>query len=156
MNKTGNPESKPETALREVNIPTQEMFDFWIRHTLRNGDTDQFHHVNNAVMSSLFEEGRMGVFSAASVKPLMEGANLAIVRLLINFHRELFYPGEVQIGTRIVKVGRTSLAFSQGLFDDAGHAVATADATCVLLNPVKGRAQPVSDALRSYLHGGSI
>ncbi len=135
-------------------VPQAGDFTHWSREKLRNADTDQFHHVNNAVMASFFEAGRMELFAQDAVHPLMEGANLAVVRLLMNFHREIFYPGEVSIGTRVVRVGNRSVELAQGLFDAAGCA-ASAEAVCVLLDPHGGGATTVSDALRARLLEGA-
>lgn len=131
-------------------IPQREEFSHWSREKLRNADTDQFRHVNNAVMASFFEAGRMELFAGEELRAHMAGANLAVVRLLMNFHREVFYPGEVSIGTRVVRVGERSVELAQGLFDGEGCA-ASAEAVCVLLDPDSSRATNVSDALRQGL-----
>lgn len=131
-------------------IPRREQFSQWCVEKLRNADTDQFHHVNNAVLATFFEAGRMELFAAEDVKPHMGGANLAVVRLLMNFHREVFYPGEVSVGTRLAQVGGKSFRIEQGIFDREGCA-ASAEAICVLLDAASSRAVPVSDALRERL-----
>ena len=92
----------------------------------------------------------MEFFAADNLKPLMGGANLAAVRLLMNFHREVFYPGQVSVGTRLVQVGDKSFRIEQGIFDCEGCA-ASAEAVCVLLDFASSRAIPVSDALRERL-----
>jgi acyl-CoA thioester hydrolase len=137
-------------------IPARDDFRFWCEEKLRNADTDQFHHVNNAVMATFFEAGRMEVFGAADVKALMGSANIAVVRLLMNFHRELFYPGKVSIGTSLTRIGDRSFEIAQGLFDDEG-CVASADVVCVLLDPAARGAHPVSAPLRQQLlDGGTV
>ena len=67
-------------------------------------------------MVSLFEAGRMELFALPQVRPLMQGANLAVVRLLLHFHLELFYPGVVSVGSVIASVGNRSFTCLQGLF----------------------------------------
>jgi acyl-CoA thioester hydrolase len=131
-------------------IPQREEFNHWCIEKLRNADTDQFHHVNNAVLATLFEAGRMEFFAEDNLKPLMCGANLAVVRLLMNFHREVFYPGQVSVGTRLLQVGDKSFRIEQGIFDREGCA-ASAEAVCVLLDIASSRAMPVCDALREQL-----
>jgi acyl-CoA thioester hydrolase len=134
--------------VKEALLP-RSAFRWWAQEKLRNADTDQFLHVNHAVLCTFFEAGRLGVFSA-DVRPLMEGANLAIVHLELDFLREVHFPGTVDIGTRVLAVGASSMRFAQALF--IGDAcVATAQAVCVLLNPVTHRARPVPPALRQFL-----
>jgi acyl-CoA thioester hydrolase len=133
-----------------VPAPVRGDFSFWSEEKLRNPDTDQFRHVNNAAMSSFFEAGRMEVFARPAIQAAMGGAHLAVVRLLLNFHRELFYPGMVAVGTRLARIGGKSFTFEQGLFDGE-VCVASAEATCVLLDASTARAAPVSAALRQLL-----
>jgi acyl-CoA thioester hydrolase len=140
-----------------MRAPTPSRVDFvcWTTEKLRNADTDQFHHVNNAVMASFFEGGRMAVFSGQDMQALKGNANLAVVRLVMNFHKELFYPGDVSIGTRLTSVGERSLVLEQGLFKDES-CIASAQAVCVLIDQVSGRAVTLSDALRKCLLGSSV
>jgi len=139
-------------------LPVRADFRFWTREKLRNADTDQFRHINNAAMATFFEAGRMEMFAPPAIHALMEGANLAVVRLLIEFRSELHFPGRVEIGSTVSSVGTTSIHVRQGLFaDTGGNCSATAEAVCVLVHPDSRRPHPVSTELRRYLltaHGG--
>ena len=127
-------------------------FRFWTEEKLRNADTDQFRHVNNAVIATFFEAARMEIFAPPEIRALMDGANLAVVRLLIEFSAELHFPGRVQVGSAVVEVGNTSFKVRQGLFDDRhGSGCATAEAVCVLLHGETGRPHPIAPELRAYL-----
>lgn len=131
-------------------LPGRSDFRFWTEEKLRNIDTDQFKHVNNAVIASLFEAGRMEIFATPEARLLLPSPILAVVRLEVDFHRELFYPGKAGIGSRIEAVGRTSFSVRQGIFD-AESCVASAMATCVLFDPMERTAVPVAAELREYL-----
>jgi acyl-CoA thioester hydrolase len=73
-----------------------------------------------------------------------------IVRLIVDFRAELFYPGVVDIGTRILRLGRASFTMAQAVF--AGDScAATAESTCVLVDTETRRAVPVPEALRREL-----
>lgn len=128
--------------------PQRGEFGRWCREKLRNADTDQFRHVNNAAMASLFEAGRMELFGDPAIAMPLGGAHPAVVHLAIDFHRELFYPGEVEIGTRVARVGSRSVDIVQGLFDAQG-CVASAEVACVFLDPDGPRATTISDELRN-------
>ena len=130
--------------------PLRTDFRHWCREKLRNADTDQFRHVNNAVMASLFEAGRMELFSDVAIASQLGGAHPAVVRLVLDFHRELFYPGEVAIGTCVRRVGGRSVDIAQGLFDAQG-CVASAEAVCVFLDPASPRAITIDAELGSRL-----
>lgn len=132
-------------------VPARADFRFWTEEKLRNPDTDQFQHVNHAAIVTMFEAGRMEMFAQPQVHALMEGANLAVVSLSLQFHRELLYPGKVAIGSTVISVGNTSFKCRQGLFDSKDACVASAEAVCVLFDPAAGRAQRINNALRSIL-----
>ena len=129
-------------------------FRFWTDEKLRNADTDQFKHVNNAAMATFFEAGRMEIFVPHVIEAMMEGANLAVVRLSIEFRAEVHFPGRVRIGSTVLSVGKTSIHVRQGLFTDPDDACAAmAEAVCVLVHPDSRRPHPVSAELRRYLLG---
>jgi acyl-CoA thioesterase FadM len=104
------------TAFEADDMPSRQRmtaqrsdFRFWTEEKLRNADTDQFRHVNNAVIATFFEAARMEIFAPPSVRTLMGGANLAVVRLLIEFCAEVHFPGRVRVGSAVIGVGNTSL-----------------------------------------------
>ena len=132
--------------------PGRDAFRFWTQEKLRNPDTDQFGHVNNAVMASFFEAGRMELFAKRPADPVAAKLQLVVVRLLMNVHKELYYPGEVAIGSIVTRVGRSSFDVAQGLFasDDC---IASAQATCVAFDPSRRRPAEIPDGLRDYLSG---
>ena len=136
--------------MTERRQPDPSEFRFWTEEKLRNRDTDQFSHVNNAAIASFFEAGRMEMLSGPDAAPLAVGASLAVVRLLIDFSRELFYPGRVRVGSSVTGIGNTSFGVRQALFDGAG-CVATAEATCVLIDAAHKRPRRIPEALRTYL-----
>jgi acyl-CoA thioester hydrolase len=131
-------------------LPERSEFRFWTEEKLRNRDTDQFGHVNNAAIASFFEAGRMEMLSGPDAAPHAEGASLAVVRLLIEFSRELFFPGRVEVGSSVTGVGNTSFNVRQALFDDAG-CVASAEATCVLIDAALRTPRAIPEGLRAYL-----
>lgn len=147
--------TNPEPSAPARSAPPQRgEFRFWTEEKLRNADTDQFRHVNNAVFSTLLEAARMEIFAPREIHPLMEGANLAVVRLLVEFRHELFFPGRVEIGSIVTRVGNSSFGVRQAVFSLSSDICAvSAEATCVLLQPRSGRPHSISPSLRDYLLG---
>ena len=135
-----------------VSAEARAAYRFWTEEKLRNNDTDQQGHVNNAVISTLFEAGRIDVLSAPEIAAIRKVTQIVVVKTLINFRKELFFPGKVQIGSRISRVGRTSLDFDQVVYAANGE-VSTAETTCVLLDRATRKPIPVPDALRMFLTG---
>ena len=135
-----------------VSAEVRAQYRFWTEEKLRNNDTDQQGHVNNAVISTLFEAGRIDVLSAPEIAAIRKVTQIVVVKTLINFRKELFFPGKVQIGSRISRVGRTSLDFDQVVYATNGE-VSTAETTCVLLDRANRKPIPVPDELRMFLTG---
>ncbi|MGH6763078.1 MAG: acyl-CoA thioesterase [Phyllobacterium sp.] len=100
---------------------------------LRYRDMDTQGHVNNAVFSTLFEAARVETFYNPQ-KPLTEPNHYFVVaRISIDFLGELIWPGEVEIGTRIASVGRSSMKIEQVLFQN-GRCAASAETVVVQMD----------------------
>jgi acyl-CoA thioester hydrolase len=118
---------------------------------IRYSDLDRQGHVNNAVFATFSEVGRVA-FMYDPDRPLaVEGQSFVIARLLINFRAELFWPGSVEIGTGVVRVGRSSFTLAQGIFND-GRLVATAEATIVMVDQETRRSTPLPSQTMDVLH----
>ena len=112
--------------------------------TIRYADTDRQGHVNNAAFATFCETGRC-MFLYDSGRPLLQGgAGFVIARLAIDFLAEVTWPGRVEIGTRVVTVGRSSFGLGQGLFQD-GNCVATADSVIVQVDEATRRSKPLGE-----------
>jgi acyl-CoA thioester hydrolase len=70
--------------------------------------------------------------------------------LLIDFRAELFWPGTVDIGTGVLKVGRSSFTLGQGLFSK-GHLAAATEATIVMVDKETRRSTPLPLQTRDIL-----
>jgi acyl-CoA thioester hydrolase len=130
--------------------PQPDDFPCIARDKLRYGDTDRQGHVNNAVFSTFFETGRVELLFSSETDLMGPDGSFVLARLQIDFRKELKWPGEVEIGTRVVTIGRSSLRFEQAVFNQ-GDCIATAE-TIVVLTDVKTRkSRPFSDAARACL-----
>lgn len=142
---------------RAANITARERTDrsgyaFWTRDTVRFSDIDRYRHINNVAVATYCETGR--VEFAEKLWPgstAGEGAGWVIAKLIVTFLAQAHYPGDVEIGTRVERVGRTSCSFGQGLFKD-GACFATAEAVLVWLDLADGgRPVPFPPALAERL-----
>jgi acyl-CoA thioester hydrolase len=124
-----------------VDLSDRASFDFWHEDMLRFGDVDRQDHVNNVAFSSFCENGRVR-FLEAVVRPLIGPGDIyALVRIALDFRREVHYPGTVETGTRVLRVGRSSVTLGQGLFNE-GHCVVLAEAVVVLMDAVTRKSKP--------------
>ncbi len=141
----------PDTEHRNLPPATERAsYDIWEAVTLRYGDTDRQGHINNAVFATFCESGRVAFLYDEELDLRGPGANFAIVRLELDFRAELYYPGVVDIGTRILAIGRSSFRLGQAIFKGELCA-ATAECVMVLMDDATRKSKPLPSRLRDWL-----
>lgn len=112
---------------------------------IRYGDTDRQGHVNNAVFASYFETGRVEALIAVEPPILRDGTSFVLASINIHLKAELLWPGNVDIGTRIVRVGNSSMGVEQVLFQN-GQLAAVAESAVVQVDNTTKRSTPFDDS----------
>jgi acyl-CoA thioester hydrolase len=99
-------------------LPATERASYriWTYDKLRYNDTDRQGHVNNAVFATFCETGRVAFLYDKSLALAAPGCSFVVARLAIDFRAELYFPGTIDIGTRVLKIGRSSFVVGQGIF----------------------------------------
>ena len=125
------------------------VFPEWTRVTIRYADLDPNNHVNNGAINQFFEDGRVH-FRLARMAPLGEEtlSGFALVRFSVIYRAPLHYPGEVEIGTVVTRIGGSSYDLGKGIFQ-GDKCVATAEVTTVHI--AGGKSAPLPDSLRAIL-----
>ncbi len=127
-------------------------------HRLRFNDTDRLGHVNNAVFAVMLEQGRSELALAAGLPVEAPGeasgesrdAALVIVRLELDFVREMAWPGDVLIETEVAKMGAKSFQLRQRLISGGGLC-ARAATVLVVMDLATRKATPLTPAWRGSL-----
>ena len=117
---------------------------------IRFGDLDAQGHVNNAVIATYFESGRVVMFRNADLGIGVPGATFVLVRQEIDFMRELRWPGSVVIGTALAELGRSSFTMAQAIFE-SDQCAAAARATMVMLDAANRRPLPLAPEVIAHL-----
>lgn len=125
-------------------------YAIWTYDKLRYCDTDRQGHVNNAVFATFCESGRVMFLFDEKLSLAGPGEMFAVVRLEIDFRAELFYPGRIDIGTRVLGIGRTSFRLGQGIFNGDACA-ATSESVLVLMDEATRKPKPLTPQLRAWL-----
>jgi acyl-CoA thioester hydrolase len=121
-----------------------------VRDIIRYADLDPQGHVNNAVFATYFESGRVAMFREPDLGIGVPNATFVLVRQEIDFLKELRWPGNVEIGTALAELGRSSFTVVQTIFN--GNTCAAAGrATLVMIDTVTRRAAPLADAAKAKL-----
>ncbi len=111
----------------------RKCYKHWTTVTLRYGDTDKLGHVNNAVFITLFESGRAALLFDREGSLAGPGKTMVLANVNVDFKAEMHYPGDVQVGTGLVNIGRSSLKLAQVLYTD-GVCCAVCESTIVLID----------------------
>ena len=112
--------------------------------TIRFSDLDPQGHVNQAVFNTYFESGRVAMFRNKDLGIGVPGVTFVVVRMEVNYMKELHWPGTVEIGTGVAEFGRTSFKVAQAVFRD-GACVAMALATMVCIDLTTRKARPLPE-----------
>ena len=117
-------------------MPDQTRFDLTRRAafrlftpvTIRFSDTDKLGHVNNVAIAAYFEAARCELFYKLMQQAGVGGRiDFVLARVAIDFKREFFYPGTVEVGARFTRLGNRSITSGYGLFiGETCHATAEA------------------------------
>jgi acyl-CoA thioester hydrolase len=78
------------------------------------GDLDALGHVNNARFFTWFESARIAYFTKLDMAPGEVGPILASTSC--DFKRAIHYPSDIEVGARVVKVGRTSVTMEYAVW----------------------------------------
>ena len=117
---------------------------------LRFADTDRNGHVSNAVFAVCCQNARMELLSDTERLAVPPDARFVLGRLDLEFRREMHWPGTVEVGTRVVRVGRCSVNLAQALFVGT-TCVAVARSRAILIATDTRRSTPLSPELAGQL-----
>lgn len=125
-------------------------FTFQTYDKLRYADTDRQGHINNALFSTFLETGRVEFLYNPQQPLAADNASFVIANLNLQLIGEINWPGSVEIGTRVLKLGNSSLTLHQGLFQN-NQCVATAETVIVQINDETHKAQILSKDCQQFL-----
>jgi acyl-CoA thioester hydrolase len=120
---------------KTFDLTKRATFNMFTPVTIRFSDTDMLGHINNVATAAYFEAARCEIF----YKLMADGGltkrgekariDFVLARVAIDFKKEFFYPGTVEVGSRFVRLGTRSIVSGYGLF--VGE---TCHATCECVN----------------------
>ena len=115
------------------------------------GDQDAFGHVNNAIYFRWFESARIAYLEKIGLAEKRTDDHIGPILAAINcnYRRQVKYPDVVRIGTRVTRIGRTSVGMEQQIWSRAHAATAAdGDSTLVVFDYLAQRPFPVPESLR--------
>lgn len=132
----------------------RESYRVWTRESLRYADLDPVGHVNNTAYSVYIENARTMLFHRV-MQQLGSGhefGNLDWIlrRIELDFLREIRYPGEVEVGLSITRMGTSSMILEIGIFT-AQYCAATSHGVSVCFDTAARTSRRIPDRLRHAL-----
>jgi acyl-CoA thioester hydrolase len=122
------------------------------RLEVRLGDLDPFGHVNNAVIATYVEQGRVLYLRdvlGTGVDPVSMPFILAMLK--IEYLAQVMFSDEVEVLSRVDWIGNTSIGMSHLLTGTGGRELARSEAVLVAFDYSLEKPMPVADEWRATM-----
>ncbi len=123
---------------------------------VRWADVDSMGHVNNAKYFTYCESARMSYFAAVGLETFRRQGRYgpALAAANLNFRRQVRYPAQLEVRTRVSKLGRTSFTMDYEIVHaGSGEPVADGAGVVVWIDYGSGRPEPLPEGLRAAIEG---
>jgi len=136
--------------MTDFDLTRRETFRHWTPVTIRYSDQDAMAHVNNTALATYVEAARTAFIYELIQRAGMDGFEFILARLVIDYKRELHYPGMVEVGTRLIRVGNKSLTTGYGVFK-GDVCYATSECVNVFYDMSTRKTAEPTEAIRAVL-----
>jgi acyl-CoA thioester hydrolase len=144
---------------RPVDLTDRAGFSHWTPVTIRFSDQDPLGHVNNVATAAYVEAGRTMLIHRFMNREKYPDLNFALVRLEMDYLAEFAYPGTVDVGSRLLRIGTKSFSSGFGLFVGE-RCVATSVSVNVFFDTAKRQGveppQAIRDAMVEAIARGGV
>jgi acyl-CoA thioester hydrolase len=140
------PQDRPSPLARED-------FVYFDRLSLRYADNDANGHVNNAHYYSFFDTAVEGFLRENQLRELLAGPIMTpVVASSCRYFKEISFPGEIMLGVRIGRIGRTSITYEIAIFASSNEQSAAAQGTFTIVctDRTTRRPVPVPDSVLKW------
>jgi acyl-CoA thioester hydrolase len=125
-------------------------FKCWTSVPLRYSDTDALGHVNNAIFSTLLEQGRVATFFDGMDALSGAGQTFVIASMKLDFLAEMNFPGTAEIGTKVNSFGKSSVKIAQVIYLN-DKCCAMSEEVMVLIDETTRKPTAISDETRKLI-----
>ena len=129
-------------------LTSRATFGYWYQEKLRFSDTDMIGHVNNVAFAALMESGRVNYTRSGVIEHMPDDVLVVMRRIELDYRAELHWPGEIDIGSVLLRIGTSSCTIGNGLFHGPLCA-ATSVTTLVFIGRASRRAVPIPASVRA-------
>ena len=134
---------------RDKRLKDRSIYPHWCTDTVRFSDQDAAGHVNNVALCAYLETARltfirdMGMMADAG-----DGVRGISAGMTVSFLAESHWPGQVELGSGVMRIGRSSITIGAAGFKD-GVCIVAAEMTVVQLQD--RQPHPIDAGLRKKL-----
>ena len=134
---------------RDKRLQDRSIYPHWCTDTVRFSDQDAAGHVNNVALCAYMETARLTFMRDMRMMAGREdGVRGISAGMIVSFLAESHWPGRVDLGTGVMRIGTSSITVGSAAFKDDVCIVA-AEMTVVRL---RGKTpHPIDAALRAKL-----
>jgi acyl-CoA thioester hydrolase len=118
------------------------------------GDQDAFQHVNNVVYFRWYESARIAYSSKIGLMDLLREHQIGpiLAATANDYRRQITFPDTVDVGVRVVRIGRASLGMEHAIFSRTQQQIAaTGTSTLVVFDYNQEKPHPVPDSIRQAI-----
>lgn len=117
------------------------------------GEMDAFGHVNNIVYFRYFETARIHYFEKINFIDYMQetGIGPILLETACQYKKPIQYPEELKVGTRVSKIGNSSLSMDYLIVGKTTGLAATGIAIGVAYDYKKGKTTRIPDIVREAI-----
>ena len=121
--------------------------------TTRWSDNDSYGHVNNAVYYSYFDAAVNQNLIRRGVLDIGKSRNIGlVVETRCTYFSPLFFPDVINVGLKVVHLGKSSVRYEIGLFRNSSEdAAAVGEFVHVYVDRTTNRPTPIPGDVRSVL-----
>ncbi len=134
---------------RDKRLQDRSIYPHWCTDTVRFSDQDAAGHVNNVALCAYMETARLTFMrDVGMMSDVAEGVRGISAGMTVSFLAESHWPGQVELGSGVIKVGTSSITIGSAAFKD-GVCIVAAEMTVVRL---KGKTpHPIDPPFRAAL-----
>jgi acyl-CoA thioester hydrolase len=134
---------------RDKRLQDRSIYPHWCSDTVRFCDQDAAGHVNNVAICAYMETARLTFMrDMGMMAPREDGVRGISAGMTISFLAESHWPGRIELGTGVLRVGTSSITVGSAAFKDE-VCIAAAEMTVVRLQGTTPH--PIDPALRTAL-----
>ncbi len=115
------------------------------------GDQDAYQHVNNTIYFRWVETARIDYTRRLGFGEMMRQKQIGpiLAALSCDYRRQVTFPDTIHIGSKVTRIGRTSLTMEHTLVSQTSRAiVAESKSTLVLYDYAGSRPVPIPEEVR--------